>query len=109
MTKIPRWLLFVLFTFVGIGIVSTITQNPTSLIVPLLVIGVIVALYKFGPRRKTGTPNIKKSARTEAKAKSLPGKKMERRRSTATLRVIDGYKPKHSKADPDNQTSNKSK
>ncbi|MCM3340241.1 hypothetical protein M3650_16715 [Paenibacillus sp. MER TA 81-3] len=91
----PRWLLYVLVLFVGIGIFSSFRQDPLYVLIPIVLIAVIWLLYRFGPKRNT--PRVKKSAQTEAKLKGTQPKKRVRSRSRASLRVIDGQKSKETK------------
>ena len=96
----PSWLLFGLLLLAGIGVFSQLSSDPAILIVPLAIVAVVYIVYKLGPKRGAAKPRIKKSAKTEAKVKAMkngvyhPPRKMERRRSSADLRVIEGNKSK---------------
>ena len=97
----PSWIMIVILVLAGIGIVSNLTSMLTYLIVPIILIAIIYFAYRFSSKRGTSKrPRIKKSAKTEAKIKAMksgnypPVHKVERKRSTADLKVIDGNKSK---------------
>ncbi|MDK8179320.1 hypothetical protein [Paenibacillus sp. UMB4589-SE434] len=98
MRRFPSWFMIALIALATIGLVGTIISNPTYFLIPLVLAVIIFALYKWGPKRTAAKPRIKKSARTEAKVKRMQKPvvkhKAERRRSTASLTVIDGNKSK---------------
>lgn len=98
--KIPSWLIFALLALAGIGLISQIGTNPSMFIIPIVLVVIIFAAYKWGP--KTSKPRVKKSARTEAKVKAMTQQhkqkakpvKAVRKKSQAKLQVIEGHKGK---------------
>ncbi|MGZ9586136.1 hypothetical protein [Paenibacillus marinisediminis] len=96
----PSWPLLVLLLLAGIGLITWITSDPYTLLIPIVLIAIIFAAYKFGPKRGPVKPKIKKSAKTEAKVRAMksgsnhPPRKTERPRSSADLRLIEGSKSK---------------
>lgn len=97
MARLPRWWLLILAVLVGIGIVSSFTRDPISILIPIAIIAVVFLVYRFGPKKKV---KVKVSPRTEAKLKAArapQAKKRIRPRSQAKLTVIEGSKTKNEK------------
>lgn len=97
----PSWSMIVILVLAGIGILFNLSSMLSFLIIPVTLIAIIYLVYRFGLKRGTPRrPKIKKSTKTEAKVKSMksghypPVHKVERKRSKADLKVIDGNKSK---------------
>lgn len=96
----PSWIMIVILVLAGIGIISNLPRLLPYFYVPIILIAIIFLAYRFGSRRGAPRPKVKKSAKTEAKAKAMrtgnypPVHKVERKRSTADLKVIEGSKSK---------------
>lgn len=97
MVRLPRWLLLLMAVLVGIGIVSSFTRDPISILIPIAIIAVVFLVYRYGPKKSA---KVKISPRTEAKLKAArtpQAKKRIRPRSQAKLTVIEGSKAKDEK------------
>ncbi|KJB88528.1 hypothetical protein AZ66_06815 [Paenibacillus sp. E194] len=94
MARLPRWFMLLMAVLVGIGIVSSFTRDPISILIPVAIIAVVFLVYRFGPKKSV---KVKVSPRTEAKLKAArapQAKKRIRPRSQAKLTVIEGNKAK---------------
>ncbi|MCY7487428.1 hypothetical protein M5X00_09875 [Paenibacillus alvei] len=97
MVRLPRWLLLLMAVLVGIGIVSSFTRDPISILIPIAIIAIVFLVYRYGPKKNV---KVKMSPRTEAKLKAArtpQAKKRLRPRSQAKLTVIEGSKAKNEK------------
>ncbi|MFC4777439.1 hypothetical protein ACFO9Q_11645 [Paenibacillus sp. GCM10023252] len=87
-----KWspLMIGMVVLIGIGIVSAVINNPSTFIIPVVVLGVIFLLYKLNPGgARSRRPVVKPSPRTEAKMKA---KSQQARKKPAPFRVIEGGK-----------------
>jgi uncharacterized protein (DUF58 family) len=66
-----RILAYIIFTLFVVGILAQLWNNPKGLIIPLIVFGVVLYLYKFPPNRKFSRP---KSRKRPAKFRVIQGK-----------------------------------
>lgn len=97
MVRLPRWLLLLMAVLVGIGIISSFTRDPISILIPIAIIAVVFLAYRYGPKKGV---KVKVSPRTEAKLKAARAPKAKKRirpRSQANLTVIEGSKTKNEK------------
>lgn len=96
------WMYAIVF-FIALGLLSQLATNPSGLILPLLIFGVIFYLYKFPPNwllRSVGHPHApsgtQRAQRKKARAAILEQKRKQRARrkrlKKAPLKVIDGKK-----------------
>lgn len=68
----------------------------TTLMIPLLIVGIVFFLYKFPPRKyRKQQPKVKPSARTMAKLSSDRRQSTSHKRKHYPFQVIDGQKGKN--------------
>jgi hypothetical protein len=76
--KVATW---IIFSFIGVAIMTKLVQNPIPTLVFLAFIGTIFYLYKFPPKWLTNLTNQKPKVATKGK-----------KRKNYPFRVIDGKK-----------------
>ncbi|MFB5268389.1 hypothetical protein ACE41H_16625 [Paenibacillus enshidis] len=93
---------FVFWGFIALAIVGTAVSiirgdygMLSVLLIPLIVFGIVLLLYKFPPRRGTKTPKIKPSAKTMAKAAGGRKPTAAKKRKEYPFYVIEGQKGKN--------------
>ncbi|MDP4096760.1 hypothetical protein OIN60_08240 [Paenibacillus sp. P96] len=82
-----------------LGMAASIIRGDYStlsvLLIPLIVFGVVLLLYKFPPRRGVKTPKIKPSAKTMAKTTGGRKQTSAKKRKEYPFYVIEGQKGKN--------------
>ncbi|MFM9279090.1 hypothetical protein [Paenibacillus jiagnxiensis] len=93
---------FVFWGFIALAIVGTAASiirgdfmMLSVLLIPLIVFGVVLLLYKFPPRRAAKTPKIKPSAKTMAKTAGGRKSAAAKKRKEYPFYVIEGQKGKN--------------
>jgi hypothetical protein len=96
MRRGPGIAIYVIGFLAGLGILVQFAADPTSILIPLIVFGVIFLLWKFPPRTwKHGGPFRNPQGRTRTKTASSAGKSRR-----AKFRVIEGNKGKPRDEEP---------
>jgi hypothetical protein len=75
---------YIIFALIVIGLFASIIHSPSSYLIPILVFGIIILLYKFPPK----SLNRSRSAKTSY---SFQGKTRDKKKPSP-FRVIQGNK-----------------
>ncbi|WP_028775604.1 hypothetical protein [Shimazuella kribbensis] len=78
--KVATW---IIFSFIGIALLTKLVQNPIPTLVFLAFVGAIFYLYKFPPKWLTNLTNQSRKTKVASKGK---------KRKKYPFRVIDGKK-----------------
>ena len=84
---------YILIILFSVGLVYSFLKNPLMILLPAVVFGIIFLLYKFPPKRFRRDSD-------SYKYRAVLKKQKEKRKKSASLRVIDGKKGKSGPDEP---------